>query len=58
MKTPLVTLTSKELLLLSPEVHMKWKEQITAKRVPQEGNNLPVHMNDRTEIVLEDPYKT
>jgi hypothetical protein len=31
MKTPIIMLTSEELLLLSPEVRMKWKEQVTSK---------------------------
>jgi hypothetical protein len=39
MKTPIVILTSEELLSLSPKVCTKWREQITSKRVQQEANN-------------------
>jgi hypothetical protein len=31
IKMPIITLTSEELLSLSPKVHMKWKEQVTSK---------------------------
>jgi hypothetical protein len=58
MKMPVVTLTSKELLLLSPEVQSKWKEQVTSKRIPLVGDNMPSEPSHNTEIFLADPYGT
>jgi hypothetical protein len=58
MKTPVVTLTSEELLLLSPEVRSKWKEQVTSKHVPLVGDNMPAEPSRNTEIFLTDPYET
>jgi hypothetical protein len=58
MKMPVVTLTSEELLSLSPEVRSKWKEQVTLKRVPLVGDNMPSEPSRNTEIFLADPYKT
>jgi hypothetical protein len=58
MKTPIVTLTSKELLSLSPEVRSKWKEQVTSKCVPLVGDNMPSEPSRNTKIFLADPYKT
>jgi hypothetical protein len=57
MKTPIVTLTSEELLSLSPEVRTKWREQITSKRVQQEANN-STNVLDNSAIVIPDPYET
>jgi hypothetical protein len=57
MKTPIVTLTSEELLSLSPEVRTKWREQITSKWVQQEANNSTNILNNSA-IVIPDPYKT
>jgi hypothetical protein len=58
MKMPVITLTSEELLLLSPEVQSKWKEQVTSKHVPLVGDNMPAEPSRNTEIILADPYKT
>jgi hypothetical protein len=58
MKTPIVMLTSEELLLLSPEVHMKWKEQVMSKRVPIVGDNMPAEPSGNTKIFLTDLYET
>jgi hypothetical protein len=58
MKTPVVTLTSEELLSLSPEVRSKWKEQVTSKRVPLVRDNMPAEPSCNTEIFLADPYET
>ena len=57
MKTPIVTLTSEELLSLSPEVRTKWREQITSKRVQHESNDA-THMLDEDAIIVADPYET
>ncbi|KAF8228389.1 hypothetical protein L208DRAFT_1291567, partial [Tricholoma matsutake] len=58
MKTPIITLTPKELLLLSPEVHTKWKEQVTAHHIQQpEGNNATNLLHDDI-FVIDDPYGT
>jgi hypothetical protein len=56
MKMPVVTLTSEELLSLSPEVPSKWKEQVTSKCVPLIGDNMPSEPSQNTEIFLADPY--
>jgi hypothetical protein len=58
MKMPVVTLTSEELLSLSPEVRSKWKEQVTSKRVPLVGDNTPSEPSRNTEIFLANPYET
>ena len=58
MKTPLVTLTSEELLSLSPEVRTKWHEQITAKRVQQQPTQPSTNMFEDGSIVIPDPYET
>ncbi|KAF8227373.1 hypothetical protein L208DRAFT_1297008 [Tricholoma matsutake] len=57
MKMPIGMLTSEELLLLSPEVQMKWREQVTLKRVPQTGNNA-MNMFSPDAIIMPDPYET
>jgi hypothetical protein len=57
MKTPLVTLTSEELLLLSPEVKTKWHEQITPKRVQQPPQPSTKLYKDGS-IVVPNPYET
>ena len=57
MKTPIITLTLEELLSLSPEVHTKWKEQITLCWVQQhDSNNATNLLSDG--IVIKDPYET
>jgi hypothetical protein len=58
MKTPVVTLTSEELLSLSPKVQSKWKEQVTSKCVPLVGDNMPSEPSRNTKIFLADPYET
>jgi predicted aspartyl protease len=58
MKIPIVTLTSEELLSLSPEVCMKWKEQVTLKQVLIIGNNILAEPLGNTKIFLTDPYET
>jgi hypothetical protein len=58
MKTPLVTLTSEELLSLSPEVRTKWREQITAKRVQQQPAQPSTNMFEDGSIIIPDPYET
>jgi hypothetical protein len=58
MKTPLITLTSEELLSLSPEVGTKWHEQITAKRVQQQPAQPSTNMFEDSSIVIPDPYET
>ncbi|KAF8225525.1 hypothetical protein L208DRAFT_1305936, partial [Tricholoma matsutake] len=58
MKTPIITLTPEELLLLSPKVHMKWKEQVTAHHTQQpKGNNTTNLLHDDI-FVIDNPYKT
>ncbi|KAF8237534.1 hypothetical protein L208DRAFT_1513706 [Tricholoma matsutake] len=58
MKTPIITLTPKELLSLSPKVHMKWKEQVTAHRIQQpEGNNATNLLNGDI-FIIDNPYET
>jgi hypothetical protein len=57
MKMLIVTLTSEELLSLSPEVRTKWREQITSKRVQQEANNSTNVLNNSA-IIIPDPYET
>ncbi|KAF8233714.1 hypothetical protein L208DRAFT_1265357, partial [Tricholoma matsutake] len=58
MKTPIVTLTMEELLSLSPKVCMKWKEQLTPRRIlNQDGNNV-VHLVNEEVLMINDPYKT
>ena len=58
MKTPLITLTPKELLSLLPEVRTKWKEQVTARRVQQNEGNNAMNILDDDVLVLNDPYET
>ncbi|KAF8236453.1 hypothetical protein L208DRAFT_1526351 [Tricholoma matsutake] len=58
MKTLIITLTPEELLSLSPKVHMKWKEQVTARRTQQpEGNNSTNLLHDDI-FVIDDPHET
>jgi hypothetical protein len=57
MKTPVITLTSEELLSLSPEVRTRWREQVTSKRIQQDTNN-STNLFDETAIFLEDPYES
>jgi hypothetical protein len=57
MQTPIIMLTSEELLSLSPEVHTKWREQITLKQVQQDSNNA-THFLDDSAILVADPYET
>ncbi|KAF8231038.1 hypothetical protein L208DRAFT_1472736 [Tricholoma matsutake] len=57
MKMPIITLTSEELLSLSPEVRTKWREQVTPKQVPQSRNNATNMFSPNT-IIVPDPYKT
>ncbi|KAF8240171.1 hypothetical protein L208DRAFT_1234817, partial [Tricholoma matsutake] len=49
MKTPIITLTSEELLLVAPEVRTKWKEQQTDNAM---------NILDDDVYVLNNPYKT
>jgi hypothetical protein len=58
MKMPVITLTSEELLSLSPEVQSKWKKQVTLKCVPLVRDNMPAEPSHNTEIFLVDPYET
>ncbi|KAF8229176.1 hypothetical protein L208DRAFT_1482990 [Tricholoma matsutake] len=58
MKTPIITLTPKELLLLSPEVHMKWKEQVTVHRTQQPEGNNTTNLLHNDIFVIDDPYET
>jgi hypothetical protein len=58
MKIPVITLTSEELLSLSPKVQSKWKEQVTLKCVPLVGDNMPTKPFHNTEIFLTDLYET
>ncbi|KAF8239196.1 hypothetical protein L208DRAFT_1238774 [Tricholoma matsutake] len=53
----IVTLTSEELLSLSPKVWTKWREQVTLKQVPQTGNNV-MNMFSPDAIIVPDPYET
>ena len=57
MKTPIITLTSEELLSLSPEVRAKLREQITSKRVAQDPAT-SANMLAPGSIILADPYET
>ncbi|KAF8219341.1 hypothetical protein L208DRAFT_1341241 [Tricholoma matsutake] len=58
MKTPIITLTPEELLSLLPEVHAKWKEQVTAHRTQQpKGNNATNLLHDDI-FIIDDPYET
>ncbi|KAF8239080.1 hypothetical protein L208DRAFT_1481697 [Tricholoma matsutake] len=58
MKIPIVTLTTEELLLLSPKVHTKWKEQLTPRRIlNQDGNNVG-HLVNKEVLMINDPYET
>ncbi|KAF8236439.1 hypothetical protein L208DRAFT_1252312, partial [Tricholoma matsutake] len=58
MKIPIVTLTTEELLSLSPEVCMKWKEQLTPHRIlNQDGNNAGNLVNEEV-LMINDPYET
>ncbi|KAF8222324.1 hypothetical protein L208DRAFT_1524352 [Tricholoma matsutake] len=56
MKTPIITLTSKELLSVAPEVRTKWKEQVTTRCVQQTDNAMNILDDDV--YVLDNPYKT
>ncbi|KAF8232036.1 hypothetical protein L208DRAFT_1209047, partial [Tricholoma matsutake] len=58
MKTPIITLTPKELLSLLPKVCVKWKEQVTVRRTQQpKGNNATNLLHDDI-FIIDDPYKT
>ena len=57
MKTPVVMLTSEELLSLSPKVHTKWKNQITPHRVQQHNSNNAMNLLSDG-IIIEDFYET
>jgi hypothetical protein len=57
MKNPVITLTTEELLSLSPEVRTKWKEQLTPRRIQhQEGNN-SAHLVNEEVLMIDDPYE-
>ncbi|KAF8237281.1 hypothetical protein L208DRAFT_1517771, partial [Tricholoma matsutake] len=58
MKTLIITLTPKELLSLSPKVHMKWKEQVTACRTQQPKGNDATNLLHDNIFIIDDPYKT
>ena len=58
MKTLLITLTPEELLSLSPEVHTKWKEQVTAQQVQQNKGNNVMNILNNDILVLNDTYET
>jgi hypothetical protein len=58
IETPIITLTSEELLSLSSEVRSKWKEQVTSICIPLVGDNMPTEPSCNTKIFLADPYKT
>ena len=57
MKTPVITLTSEELLSLSPKVCTKWKENITLCQVQQHDSNNAINLLSDG-IIIEDPYET
>lgn len=58
MKTPFVTLTTEELLSISPDVRSKFREAITPKRIANDtvSANLLAEEED-THIVVEDIYE-
>ncbi|KAF8237446.1 hypothetical protein L208DRAFT_1247535 [Tricholoma matsutake] len=56
MKTPIIMLTSEELLLVAPEVQTKWKEQVTTRCIQQTDNAMNILDDDV--YVLNDPYET
>ncbi|KAF8221235.1 hypothetical protein L208DRAFT_1534265, partial [Tricholoma matsutake] len=58
MKTPIITLTPKELLLLSPKVHAKWKEQVTARRTQQPEGNNAMNLLHNDIFIIDNPYET
>ncbi|KAF8240060.1 hypothetical protein L208DRAFT_1025697, partial [Tricholoma matsutake] len=58
MKTPIITLTPKELLSLLPEVHTKWKEQVTACCIQQPEGNNTMNLLHNDIFIIKDPYKT
>ncbi|KAF8220719.1 hypothetical protein L208DRAFT_1332202, partial [Tricholoma matsutake] len=58
MKIPIVTLTTEELLLLSPKVHMKWKEQLTPHHILNQDGNNTGHLVNEEVLMINDPYKT
>ncbi|KAF8221059.1 hypothetical protein L208DRAFT_1330261 [Tricholoma matsutake] len=58
MKTPIITLTPKESLLLSPKVCTKWKEQVTVHRIQQPEGNNTTNLLHNDIFVIDNPYKT
>ncbi|KAF8218921.1 hypothetical protein L208DRAFT_1345611, partial [Tricholoma matsutake] len=56
MKTPIITLTSEELLSVALEVRTKWKEQVTTQCVQQTDNAMNILDDDV--YVLNNPYET
>ncbi|KAF8232411.1 hypothetical protein L208DRAFT_1272002, partial [Tricholoma matsutake] len=58
MKTLIITLTPKELLSLLPEVHAKWKEQVTVHHTQQPEGNNATNLLHNDIFVIDDPYKT
>ncbi|KAF8221882.1 hypothetical protein L208DRAFT_1527683, partial [Tricholoma matsutake] len=58
MKIPIITLTMEELLSLSHEVCMKWKEQLMPHCIlNQDGNNVG-HLINEEVLMINDPYET
>ena len=60
MKTPFVTLTTEELLSISPEVQTKFRKAITPKHITNETvstNILAEDEADSTPIIIEDIYE-
>ncbi|KAF8228932.1 hypothetical protein L208DRAFT_1484725, partial [Tricholoma matsutake] len=58
MKTPIITLTPEELLSLSPKVHMKWKEQVTAHCIQQPKGNNAMNLLHNDIFIIDNPYET
>ncbi|KAF8223469.1 hypothetical protein L208DRAFT_1517424, partial [Tricholoma matsutake] len=58
MKILIVTLTTEELLLLSPKVHTKWKEQLTPRRILNQDGNNTGHLVNEEVLMINDPYET
>ena len=56
LKTPYITISSEELLSLSPEVRNKLREQITPKQVQLPGDNAAALLHDNC-IIVQDPYE-
>ncbi|KAF8229351.1 hypothetical protein L208DRAFT_1482185, partial [Tricholoma matsutake] len=56
MKTPIITLTSEELLSVALEVRTKWKEQVTTRHIQQTDNAMNILDDDV--YVLNNPYET